>query len=193
MKRCPKCGARQGDARMYCVDCGQRLGRRLSAEEEKKADEDLGARIEDLYNRGDPLRVDRFDRVCGGIHLVGLTVLLTVLALYAGNVFPSGKASPETVPLALAGLLSFLVGAVDALCPRVTWALERFRMSFWADGAEDLTPSHFYFVCRRVSMVAFALLGALILAFLLYGLLWAPDPAPEAAELFEQLTAAAAG
>lgn len=193
MKQCSKCGARQGDARLYCVDCGERLGRRLSAEEEKKAGEELDARIENLYNRGDPLRVDRFDRVCGGIHLVGLTVLLTVLALYAGNVFPSGKAYPETVPLALAGLLSFLVGAVDALCPRVTWALERFRLSFWADGAEDLTPSHFYFVCRRVSMVGFALLGVLILASLLYGLLWAPDPAREAVEMLEKLNARAAG
>lgn len=74
------------------MDCGERLGRRLSAEEEKKAGEDLGARIEDLYNRGDPLRVDRFDRVCGGIHLAGMAVLLTVLALYAGNVFPAGRA-----------------------------------------------------------------------------------------------------
>lgn len=95
--------------------------------------------------------------------------------------------------LALTGLLFFLVGAVDALCPRVTWALERFRLSFWADGTEDLTPSHFYFVCRRVSMVAFALLWALVLAFLLYGLLWAPDPVREAAEMLEKLNARAAG
>lgn len=165
----------------------------MSAEEEKKADEELDARIENLYNRGDPLHVGCFDRVCGGIHLAGMAALLTVLALYAGNIFPAGNTYPETVPLALAGLLFFLAGTVEALFPRVTWALERFCMSFWADGAEDLTSSHFYFVCRRVSMVAFALLGALILASLLYGLLQAPVPAPEAAELFEQLTAAAAG
>ena len=186
MKICPKCGAQQGDARLHCVDCGEQLGPRLSMMEEKKAGEKLDAQIEALYNRGDPLYVSLFDRVCGGIHLAGIVAVLVVLTLYAGNVFPQGKADPETVPLALVVLLLFAVGAVEAFFPRVTWTLEKFRMSFWADGTEDLTPSSFYFVCRRVSMVALALLGALALVFLLYGLLRACVP-PDAAEIFSEL------
>ena len=186
MKICSKCGAQQGDARLYCVDCGERLGRSLSGQEEKKASEELGTQIENLYNQGDPLHVSLSDRILGGIHLAGMAALLVVLALYAGDVFPA-------VPMAMSGLLFFLAVTVEAFFPQVSWALERFRMSFWANGTEDITPSHFYFVCRRISIVAFLVLGGLILAALLYGLLQAPVPAPDAAEILEELAGVTAG
>ncbi len=193
MKICSKCGAQQGDARLYCVDCGERLGRSLSGQEEKKASEELGTQIENLYNQGDPLHVSLSDRILGGIHLAGMAALLVVLALYVGDVFPAGKAYPEAVPMAMAGLLFFLAGTVEAFFPQVSWALERFRMSFWANGTEDITPSHFYFVCRRISIAAFLVLGGLILAALLYGLLQAPAPAPDAAEILEELAGVTVG
>ena len=42
MKICSKCGAEQKDSRLYCVGCGARLGKRLTAEEtaQKKAELD---------------------------------------------------------------------------------------------------------------------------------------------------------
>lgn len=111
MKICRKCGARQRDSRLYCVDCGTRLGRRLTAEEEAQEQENLDQTMEKLYNRRDPLFVSLLDRICGWIDLAGFVVLLVLLVLAGAGVFPAGKPSSDAVAVVFIGAFFFLIGA----------------------------------------------------------------------------------
>lgn len=188
MKICRKCGARQRDSRLYCVDCGTRLERRLTAEEEAQEQENLDQTMEKLYNRRDPLFVSLLDRICGWIDLAGFVVLLVLLVLAGAGVFPAGKPSSDAVAVVFIGAFFFLIGALEAFFPRVTWAIEQFRMSFWINGAEDAEPSDFYFAARRVTVLLSVAAGLMAIALLLYGLLQTPEPVPDAAELFRQMT-----
>ena len=188
MKICRKCGAEQKDSRLYCIDCGARLGKRLTAEEEEQEVQKLDQKIEGLYNRTDALYVSRLDRICGGIDVAGSAVLLILLVLYSVGIFPVGRQFPEALAFALTGIFFFLAGALEAFFPQITWALERFRLSFWINGADDAEPSDFYFAARRFTILASVVAGVLALVLLLYGLFQTPEPVPDAAELFRQMT-----
>ena len=118
----------------------------------------------------------------------GTPEYLVLLVLAGAGVFPAGKPSSDAVAVALIGVFFFLVGALEAFFPRVTWAIEQFRMSFWINGAEDAEPSDFYFAARRVTVLLSVAAGLMAIALLLYGLLQTPEPVPDAAELFRQMT-----
>ena len=188
MKICRKCGAEQKDSRLYCIDCGARLGKRLTAVEEAQEQENLDQTMEKLYNRRDPLFVSLLDRICGWIDLAGFAVLLVLLVLAGVGIFPAGKLSSEAISVALIGVFFFLVGALEAFFPRVTWAIEQFRMSIWINGAEDAEPSDFYFIARRVTVLLSVAAGLLAVVLLLYALFQTPEPLPDAAELLKQMT-----
>ena len=64
------------------------------------------------------------------------------------------------------GLIFPLIGMAEAFFPNISWSLEKLRMSFSANGADDLTPSDFYLIMRKVGHVVLALFGVLLLVLL---------------------------
>ena len=67
-----------------------------------------------------------------------------------------------------AGILFGLCGIAEAFFPKIGWELEKFRLSFWANGADDLTPSTFY----RWSRKAVIWLGVTVSAAVFFTLIF---------------------
>ena len=61
MKVCSKCGATQSDDRLFCVDCGETLGKSLSESEEKAVRQQTEQKIDGMYNKTYPLFVSKPD------------------------------------------------------------------------------------------------------------------------------------
>ena len=158
MKICDKCGAYNANDRMFCIDCNEKLGRKLSAEEEQKLQTDTSEKLEELYNKRDPLYVSKFDKIVGWFSVGGAVVSLLVavvnLIVQCDNRF------------LLYSLILFLISAVESLVPQVAWELEKLRIHRIAFGADDLEPSPFYFRNRKIAIVVATVLG--IAMFLLH-------------------------
>ena len=155
MKICPKCGVTQSDKRTSCVDCGTRLEDPVSKEIEAKLQAEGEQKLEKLYNKRDPLHRNPFDIVLGCIMAAELVAVIVMSVLY-GELY-------RDVEYLFCGWLFPLIGVIEAFFPKIGWELEKLRMSFSANGADDLTPSDFYLIMRKVGHMVWALLGGLIL------------------------------
>ncbi len=151
MKLCEKCGAHNADTRVFCVDCGATLGDKLSDAQERQLQEDLNENIEKMYNKTDPLYVSLLDKMLGGIALIG--GLASVVCAFFKPLSPS---DPNVY---LWALLCFLIAALDAFIPQLAWGLEKMRLGLWVNGADDLEPSRFYLIGRRVGIALAVALG----------------------------------
>ncbi len=155
MKVCPKCGISQSDKRTVCVDCGARLEEPVSKEIEVELRAQREQKLEKLYNKGDPLYVSLFDKIMGCIMAAEFIAML-VLAIVFGRQLGEERSL-------IWGLIFPLIGMAEAFFPNISWSLEKLRMSFSANGTDDLTPSDFYLIMRKVGHVLLVLLGGLIL------------------------------
>jgi hypothetical protein len=54
----------------------------------------------------------------------------------------------DYVPESLYSLLFFLLSSLKALVPKVLWAIEKFRLSFTINDADNAEPSNFYFIAK---------------------------------------------
>lgn len=160
MKLCDKCGAHNSDTRVFCIDCGETLGDKLSDAQEQQLQENLSDNIENMYNKTDPLYVSLYDKIVGSVALLGGVVSL---------VCPFIQPPPVTDDNPyLWALLCFALAALDAFIPHLAWGLEKMRLNMWANGAEDLEPSYFYLVGRRVGNTLALALGILVLSLTLF-------------------------
>lgn len=167
MKICPNCGISQSDRRRECVECGALLGEPIREPEERRLRAQQAEQLDKLYNKSDPLHASLFDKLLGCLMLAGLAVIPVVLF------FCRGWLKADLLTFSAAVFWAF--GAVEAFFPRFGWALEKLRMSFFALGTDDLTPTHFYFVMRKISLVICLLAGA----FFFYVMIWEGlHPAP---------------
>ncbi len=152
MKICDNCGAYNGDDRFFCVDCDEKLGDPLSSAEEQRLDEHIGHSVEAMYNRQDPLYVSKLDKILGAGALVGALGCLTLLII--------GPPTPDHALLLWLGMVAFLVAVLEALFPKVVWALEKIRLSFIINGAEDAEPSGYSVKGRKISVIFLTAIGA---------------------------------
>ncbi|MBE6779414.1 MAG: hypothetical protein E7545_00410 [Ruminococcaceae bacterium] len=142
MKVCRKCGAYNSDERMFCVDCNERLSDEINAEQQKAIESQIDANIEKLYNKTDPLYVSVFDKIIG-IACIVLSLLLLVLG-FVLMLKDRGSLLPFYI------IIFGIAGALEALIPKISWELEKISLSFRVNNADDLTPSHFYLIGRKV-------------------------------------------
>jgi len=155
MKLCDKCGAHNSDTRVFCVDCGETLGEKLSDAHERQLQESLNENIEKMYNKTDPLHVSVLDKT------VGVTALIGGAASLIGALFnPFSAPNGEGFWWAL---VFFAITALDAFVPQLTWELEKMRLGWYVNGADDLRPGDFYRIGRRVGIVVALLIGIALL------------------------------
>lgn len=160
MKLCEKCHAHNADTRVFCADCGETLGEKLSDMQERQVQDTLSENIEKMYNKTDPLYVSTLDKILGIISIIG--VVASVVCPFLKPLSPS---EPNAY---LWALLCFAIAALDAFIPQLTWGLEKMRLGLWVNGADDLEPSHFYVVGRRIGIAAAAALGVALLLITLF-------------------------
>ena len=150
MKICPNCQAIQQDNRTFCVDCGAKLGKSISRSEETAVCRETEKQMEKLYHQTDPLYVSISDRIGGTLGLA-LAAAWLVFWLAAGK--------QKSVLPPFYGLLPGLLDAAEAFFPQIGWELEKLRLSFSADGTDELTPSGFYRWSRKIFIWLCALLS----------------------------------
>ncbi len=156
MKICPKCSAYNSDDRIFCVDCNEKLGKKLSAVDEQEKFADVNEKMEEMYNKKDPLYVSGFDKVMGITSLAGL--LCSVILLVIGGI------TQRSFDLLWIGIILFVLSSIEALVPKVTWAIEKIRLSFYINSSEDAEPSDFYRLCRKATILILVVVGIIILA-----------------------------
>ena len=155
MKICEKCRCQNTDTRVFCVDCGATLREKLSDEQEAAYEQQLDENIEKMYNKTDPLHVSVLDKT------VGVTALIGGAASLIGALFnPFSAPNGEGFWWAL---VFFAITALDAFVPQLTWELEKMRLGWYVNGADDLRPGDFYRIGRRVGIVVALLIGIALL------------------------------
>lgn len=159
MKICEKCGARYSDDKTFCVDCNEKLGDKLSAAEEQKIQTNLNHKIEEMYNKRDPLYVSKFDKIIGLVSLVGTAITLLLILI---RVF-----TQQNIALLVCAIIFFLISSLEALLPQVMWELEKMRFSLFVNG--DTEPSDFYLKFRKITVICSIISAttALVMSFLI--------------------------
>lgn len=162
MKICTKCGAFNSDNRSFCIDCGKKLGKKLSPLEEEKANAALNEKLDEMYNKNDPLYVNLFDKIMGYLSLalaLGTFIFIIISLFISVN---SG--------ILWFSVLFFILASLEALVPEIMWAIEKVRLGMTISDADSVLPSSLYLIMRRVVTVIL-FIGAVfffILNFIMY-------------------------
>ena len=82
VKICNKCGAYNSDDKMFCIDCNEKLGDKISAEQENKIHNATDIAIEKLHNSKDPLYISKFDKFLGFSSLAGILAHIILLIFF---------------------------------------------------------------------------------------------------------------
>ncbi len=155
MKICEKCGASNSDKRRFCIDCGEILGDKLSAAQEQQYRNKIGEQIENMYNKKDPLYVSLYDKIVGIISIIGVALCSVLVVM---NFIIQKTREGLLMSIAL-----FMVAGIEAFVPKFTWSIEKMRLGFYANGADELEPSELYVLGRRISMTLLVLVGVTII------------------------------
>jgi len=162
MKICTKCGAHNSDNRFFCIDCGKKLGKKLSPLEEEKANAALNEKLDEMYNKNDPLYVNLFDKIMG---YLSLTLALGTFIFIIISLFISVNSG-----ILWFSVLFFILASLEALVPEIMWAIEKVRLGMTISDADSVLPSSLYLIMRRVVTVIL-FIGAIffyIVNFIMY-------------------------
>ena len=160
MKICKKCGAAQSDERRMCVDCGEVLGPPADKKTEEEYSKKFGKDINRLTNSGDFLARKPLDVACG--------IATIVCGVASGVIFLFPKFASDG--RALFGMI-FVLGIVlglNALMPKLVWLLEKLRLSATVENTDDLIPSSWYIISRKLAIYLGTVLVVSMFSFALY-------------------------
>lgn len=166
MKICSKCGAQQSDTRIFCVDCGERLGDSLPEKASQVIEEETDNKINKLYNKTDPLYVSFLDKIVGFASLIGAVLMVIFMVVFRRNL--------EYVPESLYAIVLFLLSSLNALVPKILWAMEKIRLSFTINDSDNAEPSDFYLIMRKISIWICCGIGILFLVLSIINLINPP-------------------
>ncbi len=149
MKLCKQCGAHNSDERIFCVDCGEKLGQKLSQQEEEQLRKTANEKMEKIYRTTDPLHVNLLDKTMGCASAVGIVATLVRMLIATGEPTPF-----SAFWLCLALFVGSGVASVFPAAPR-----------YWDDGC----PGVWYNITRRAAVAVSVTVG-----FALLVLSWFP-------------------
>ena len=164
MKICDKCGTRQDDTRTRCLDCDEMLGKSISEKQENEIKQENEEKIEKLYNKN--LYVSLPEKIVGIGSLIGIIITIVFAVIYRRNLGYAGEY--------IFAIISFAFSALLALAPGILWELEKIRLSFSVDLAEDEQPSDFYRNSSKIAVFALFVLGVIFLVITILHLLNPP-------------------
>lgn len=156
MKICEKCGAHNSDNRVFCIDCGETLGDKISDLHERQIRKGIDEKIEKMYNKGDPLVINLFEKIFGGIAAIGtlVAVVFIIINLIKGR----------SIEYLFGSIFVFALAMFEAFLPKISWALERRQVSIYANGADGLQPNDYYFITKRIAITLLTVAGVIALA-----------------------------
>ena len=166
MKICDKCGAQQSDARVFCIDCEERLGISLSENRLCEIEQEMEKR----YHKRNSLYVSVFDKIVGIASLIGLLANLIFIIVFRHKI--------ETVSGFGYSILFFACSSLDALIPKMLWQLNKFRLSFIISAADAAEPSRVYLITRKIVVYGFFVIGVIFLAVTILYTVYPPEIVP---------------
>ncbi|MDR0326415.1 MAG: hypothetical protein LBI19_10010, partial [Oscillospiraceae bacterium] len=156
---CDSCGYRKQEGVKSCRGCGVTLDSKMRGEE-------ISSMLNRLSDRSDILTPSTLDIAMTWVFFAAAIAIFVVTLVFSKHF---GYA------LLFAGVS--VLGGVNAGHPKVIWELEKFRLSFKANGTDDLTPSDFWKIGRKISYwVIFALVIAAFAAAFTDAMDSSPDP-----------------
>ena len=161
MKICKTCGAYQADNRAVCIDCGGRLGKKLSTEDEIKIRGDLEKTKTKLTKKldrqvPDPFKVNLYDKIFAAASIVVLAASVTMLIIMLANLY---ILDTEILLVFVADLL-LAVSAFFALKPEVLWQFNQVILGLTVSNANSAEPSEYYYYRRKISIAFTFVVGA---------------------------------
>lgn len=141
---CDSCGFKNSSNSKKCINCGAELKSGMSSEE-------ISRMIDRLSDRSDALTASRLERILKWIFFsLAAAELLLCLIL-------SGQPTAGV----LAALCALMAG-VSAGYPDVIWAVNKFRISMYAD-SDDITPNDFWSYGHKVSYWILCVISVVLL------------------------------
>ena len=168
MKICSKCGAEQKDSRLYCVDCGARLGKRLTAEETAQKKAELDSRMDELFDEGAGLKAGPVEKISAAAALVGAVVSVGLFVLRVAGVLNLSHSILDSLGWLLFELFFFGGGALMSLRPKKLWEGEKEWLAWYYDGGDAVAPSVIGVYRRRIGAVVSLVIGFLLIGICLY-------------------------
>lgn len=129
---CSLCGFKNSSNTEKCISCGAELKTGMSSGE-------ISAMIDRLSDRSDALTASEFERILKWVFFALAAAELLLCLIFQGQ--PA------------AGILAAvyaLVAGVIAGYPNVIWAVNKFRISIYAN-ADDITPNDFWSYGRKAA------------------------------------------
>lgn len=163
MKICSKCGAEQKDSRLYCVDCGARLGKRLTAEETAQKKAELDSRMDELFDEGAGLKAGPVEKISAAAALVGAVVSIGLFVLRVAGVLNLSHSILESLGWLLFELFFFGGAALMSLRPKKLWEGEKGWLAWYYDGGDAVAPSVIGVYRRRIGAVVSLVIGFLLI------------------------------
>ena len=158
MKKCEKCGTPQKDSHFRCIECGAILGKPLSRAEEERMEEQISDYIADRAERTEDFYITRLDKIMIALDILGILASVWFL------IFGPKTADGQRICLFL--ILIFLLAGIDTAFPKIAWTLEKWRVEMRYH-AENLEPSDWYLITRKIINVVVPLLAYMALLFVL--------------------------
>lgn len=137
------------------IDCGQKLSDSISKNKLEAIEKETENKIDKMYNKADPLYISIFDKVVGFVSVIGLLIILIFMIIY--------RHSLDNVPESIYSILFFIICALNALVPRILWALKKFSLGFTINNADDAEPSNFYLIMRKIIIYGCFIMGVILL------------------------------
>lgn len=159
MKLCEKCGTPQKDENFRCVECGAILPKPLSDKEEEIIEDQISDYIDDAADRSDDFHVGTREKLLIAADILGFIMSFVVM------IFFSDKSEGDYICLMTA--LLFALVAVNTAFPKLSWALEKIRLSRYVD-TYDLSPSDWYVTSQKIMKIAIPVIAALFLLFVAF-------------------------
>ena len=152
MKICKNCYARQSDDRVFCIDCGKKLGKSLSQNEESALAESEADKFSKRLSGLDDLALKPFEKILGSVSAL-LAVISAALALAVFKDYA-----------ALIAAAIFVVCSVFIFFRKALLKIDCFFASLKYD-SDNLSPSYFTVFCFKAATYLLFACGAAVLIY----------------------------
>ena len=115
MKKCDNCGAVQGNDRIFCVDCGERLGRPMSTAEAQAHEAEMSGTLSRMAERTEDFYVSPAARVLGIVSILCAMLLILMLPLLSGRIDSAQRKYLAEMGAVQAGDGSYIIHQGDSV------------------------------------------------------------------------------
>lgn len=162
MKICPKCGAQQSDSRTFCIDCGKKLGKKLSKDKERHIHQLSSNKVTRMTNSYQPYTIKKSDKIVGYAAIVLAVATFILMIIF--------KRNSNFLSFSIICLILLIETSLNSLKPNFLWNIHKFDLSLSMKGVNELEPNKYSHTTRDVITYFFFVIAIFIMICLLISL-----------------------